>query len=233
MFWTGGWLWEYPSGVLDATHKQPKFKLESKVDVVQINCTPSATNAFGSLESGSFIELRGRVVPAVLKSDAYGHASVQRDGFNPQMVVLDCRTSPVIEPNGTQEYDLGTMRRVSARDHIKLAIAGAENTTSELEQNTSTRNCGNVVCLLLYAGTCQGKSQACVLILGKVSNSDGTTYQRLGLDCGRLEGRQWSLNGVRKSWALWQPWEGWENLEQWEEWERWFADAELDVVRIV
>ncbi|KAF2657418.1 HET-domain-containing protein [Lophiostoma macrostomum CBS 122681] len=213
------WLWKYP------TDDYGKVQLESQVDIARINCVPSASNVFGALKPGSYIELHGRVVPAVMESDAYGCSSVQREGFHPQLVILDCKTRPIVDSDS-----LGNMRRDPSFDDLELDHGHVQDMASEVEQDTSTRNRGNVFCLLLYTGTFLGKSQACVLILGQVPDAEGMAYQRLGLGCGKLEGHYWSsLYDSRKTWALWK---GWEDLEQWEEWERWFADSELHSAKI-
>lgn len=201
------------------------------------------------VSTGSFIELRGRVMPATMECDTRGRASVSREGFNTQVVILDCKTSSfTISINGQTRR---SMRRHNDHAPDDFLAKGSkvvdeqeeqgggekdedededEEDEEDEEEDVPIRDYGNVLCLLLYTGTWVDISQACVWILGEIENAGSNCYQRLGLGSGVLEDWSGPLYEGRRSWALWQ---GWEDLEQWQLWETWFADAEIKTVRIV
>jgi hypothetical protein len=98
------------------------------------------------------------------------------------------------------------------------------------EENVIIRDRGAVLCLLLYTATCDGNTQACILILSEVMNAGNICYQPLGIGSGKLKGWSGTFYSIRRNWALWQ---GWEDLEAWESWHRWFTDAKVKSVKIV
>lgn len=195
--WTCYSLWDSNRGSSFPTEKKPHLRLESKVGIIQFQCIPSATNAFGALQAGGFIELRGRVVPAVMENDAYGCASVWSEGFNPQVISLDCKTTSVTDFVGAEKFE--SMQRDSSPNHSKLDGTHEATMTSEAEQSPRRRNRGSVVCLLLYSTTWEDESKACILILGQVRNAGNICYQRLGLGCGQISGWSGPLYAVYKS----------------------------------
>lgn len=183
------------------------------------------------VSAGSFIELRGRVMPPTIEFDTHGRASVSREGFNAQVVILDCKTTSFTNfTNGGLRRSIRRHTELSCDDSQAEGIGDVEEKEREREEDVPLRDYGNVLCLLLYTGTCLGISQACVLILGQVNNAGPDCYERLGLGSGVLESWLGPLYKGRSTWALWR---GWENLEQWQDWETWFADAEVKTVRIV
>ncbi|KAH7386838.1 hypothetical protein DE146DRAFT_665796 [Phaeosphaeria sp. MPI-PUGE-AT-0046c] len=211
------WLWKN-----NLEGQETELEQHSLVDVVQIDCVPSAANAFGEVRSGSFIELHGRVVQVTMESDDFGRASVSRTGFKAQVVIMDSRTTPATDLDS--EGQCGHMKRAATRASTELGN-GVDAT-----MGASKRYLGTAFCLLLCSGTSQGKTQVCVLVLGETRVAGKLCYQRLGIGYGRL--RDWSgpLYHKRKKWSLWQ---GWENLEQWTDWEAWFADADTRTLRII
>jgi hypothetical protein len=251
-FWEPWWLWEHyhDFGLEEnATTGRGKAALDRKscVEIVRVDCFPNSANEFGMVNPGSFIELRGRVMPATMECDTHGRASVSREGFNAQVVILDCKaTSFTTSTNG----ELGR----SMRRHTGLAPDDSQTEGSkgidvkeeaeegdededekeegepDEEEEIPPRDHGNVLCLLLYTGSWGGISRACVLILGQVENAGSECYQRLGLGSGVLENWSGPYYGHRRTWALWQ---GWENLEEWPDWEKWFMNAEVKTLRII
>jgi hypothetical protein len=202
------WSWASMDGMV-SWRSALGLEMNSRVEIMQVNCIPSAKNAFGAVRAGSFIELRGRVVPATMECDVYDNSSVSKEGFNAQRVLLDGKTiSITISSNGTLYK---TMRRATGSESSEPA---EQDRVSEMEENGNVRKRGSVFCLLLYTATHEGSTQACVLILGQVSEGGNECYQRLGL----------GHSGV-KDW----DWAG----ERWEKWEEWFADAEIKTLRIV
>lgn len=215
-------LWEkYIDLIPDKPAKPPRT---SHVSVVQVNCNPKASNLFGEVQPGSFIELRGHVVEAEMEADAYRIACVRKDGFSPQRVWPDCQVTSVQVLNEAGEFN--HMQRNSNFD--------SENCRQKYQrgQSPSWRIRGTVYCLLLFSATLQGESKACVLILGKVPNSSPTCYQRIGIGCGKAE--QWGAPDFPYGGSALRPmWPDCEHVEQWEAWEQWFEDAKLETVRIV
>jgi hypothetical protein len=220
---TVNWLWTTYLGPLQMTGRtQAAPHLNSRVDIKRISCIPRSKNAFGAVEAGSFIELRGRVIPAIMACDMRGRARVSREGFNAQFVLLDGRTiSVTLSTNGK-------VSRSMIRDTgSETSQPAKQSRTSEAEENGDVRDRGSVVCLLLYTATWNGRTQACVLILGQVPGPDKNCYQRLGLGGGELE--NWAGLDVHQA----RDGEAWEDIEKWERWEEWFADAEVKTLKIV
>jgi hypothetical protein len=185
------WLWDHYfawEGPSLGDQERAEFELKSHVQVTRIDCVPIASNAFGNVNEGSYIELTGCLVPATMQCDIYGRASVWREGFEfeSQVVMLDCKTHPV-DVHGTDYMQ---------RD----AIFEPESTSKDGEEIDiiNTWCIGAVVCLLLYTATWRGDTQACILILGKVEVTGRICYQRLGLGCGHLENWSGALHRVRK-----------------------------------
>ena len=211
----------------------PELRIESKVEVAEIRCKPSTENLFGEVQKGSFIELRGRLTKAVMKTDGYGRASVEREGFRPQYVVLDCRTVSC-PADGYDEGDTQMLRAFySDEDNISDTDSDqGQDTTSTGKSSLETKDPdfvyqGTVYCLLLFTAAWESTTQACVLVLGGDPNK---TLQRLGIGCGNFENWSGPLYHIRRRW---KQWEGWEDLELWEKWEGWFEDAPLCTVKIV
>jgi hypothetical protein len=214
------WLWDYHFGLaMDGQFlgdkERVELELSSHVQVTVIDCVPIASNAFGYMKKGSYIELTGRLVPATMQCDAYGRASVCREGCEPQVIMLDCKTH-LVDIHGT--------------DYMQRDAIFERKSISKNNEEVGDINTGAVVCLLLYNATWLGDTEACILILGKVEVAGCICYQRLGLGCGHFKDWSGPLYRGRKDWELWK---GWENLEEWAEWERWFAHGETNTVRIV
>ena len=217
-------VWYY-SWLLESMKPGPEPVLESKVDILDINCIPSAANKFGAVQAGSFIQLRAHVAEAVMYYDDYGCASVCKEGLNAQVVFLDCRIS-----SNTDSSTTGThvnLRRDASPflDHIQ-----SDSATNKKIHDPGTRRCGTVYCLLLFTGTHLGQTGACILVLGQIRDGGELRYQRLGLGATSLKHCSGPLYGGRETWKAWQ---GWDSLEEWSEWEKWFANTELEVIKIV
>lgn len=210
------WLWKNYLGEEDTELEQQSF-----VDVVQVDCVPSAANAFGEVRAGSFIELRGGVVQVMMECDDFGRASVTRTGFNAQVVILDCRTTPTTDLYAKEQF--GHMRR-------DVTYASTEPGNGVNTTEGSKRYRGTAFCLLLCSGTSQDETQVCVLVLGETKFEGRVCYQRLGIGYGRLINWSGPTYHSRKTWSLWQ---GWEDLEEWTDWEAWFADADTRTLRII
>lgn len=228
----------------EETEEREDVQLESKVDVLRVECCPSTSNTCGQVKSGSFIELRDRMIRAVMESDASERACVRREGFGAQVVHPDCRTTCLSKATDSREYRY--MQRAysdcKSGGQVDNSITPDGNNVAEhngLDQNhwsdeaaqdSGSRTYGVVYCLLLYTARYQDELQPCVLILGKLPNEDNICYQRLGLAHGHLEGLDHSSYRLRKKWPLWKEWE---DLEEWENWKNWFADAKLETVKIM
>jgi hypothetical protein len=108
-----------------------ELELSSHVQVTVIDCVPIASNAFGNVKKGSYIELTGCLVPATMQCDAYGRASVSREGFESQVVMLDCKTHPV-DIHGT--------------DYMQRAAIFEPERISKNNEEVGDINTGTVVC---------------------------------------------------------------------------------------
>lgn len=206
------WLWEYNLKHIPYDGDVP---IETRVDLISTSCRPNSNNIFGEVESGSYILLRGMVVEAEMDSDIFGCGCVRREGFGPQHVVPDCHIISATDSSPSFNSNK-TVRRAVPTDRLDESFG------------EGGRSKGPVCCLLLFTTTRNGKSYACILILGEHAGNENT-YQRLALgnsDCGRS---RWPYCN-RKDWA---PWEGWEDLEEWEEWERWFEGAAIRTLKII
>ena len=218
-------VWYY-SWLLESMKPGPEPVLESKVDILDIDCIPSAGNRFGAVQAGSFIQLRAHMVEAVMYYDDHGRASVCKEGFNAQIVFPDCSIS-----SNTDSSTTGThvnLRRdpssfLGNSDHIQV-----DSANNKKNHDPGTRRCGTVFCLLLFTGTCQNQTGACILVLGQIIDGGELRYQRLGLGVTSLD----CCSGPQYR-KYWKPWQAWEALEEWSEWEKWFADTEPEVVKIV
>jgi hypothetical protein len=218
-------IWYY-SWLLESMDPGPEPLLESKVDVLDIECIPSAANKFGAVQAGSFIQLRAQVVEAVMFYDDYGCASVCKEGFNAQVVFPDCRIS-----SNTDSSTSGThvnLRRDPSSFLGNLDHTQVDSATNKKNHDPGMRRCGTVYCVLLFTGKRLNETGACILVLGQIIDGRELRYQRLGLGATSLKccsGPQY-----RKTWKSWQAWEA---LEEWSEWEKWFADTEPEVIKIV
>jgi hypothetical protein len=185
---------------------------------------------FGAVRAGAFLEVSGRLVPAIMGSNSDGQAHVCREAFRPQFVALDSALKRVklheSESNDSMQWD-------ESFDRTQLSDPSQSYPEDEASETLATRYHGTVFCLLLYTGTSQGITQACVLNLGKVRDGDSFCYQRLGLGCGWLEG--WHNTGYNRFryWAEYMGFAKLGDLGEWEEWEEWFADAEMETIRLV
>ncbi|RYN88928.1 hypothetical protein AA0120_g7212 [Alternaria tenuissima] len=206
----------------------PEPRLESKVDILDIDCIPSTANKFGAVQTGSFIKLRAHVVEAVMYYDDYGSASVCREGFNAQVVFPDCKISLDADSSRTKAHN--NLRRDPSSFLGDLDDTHMDSATNEKYHCPSTRSFGTVYCLLLFTGTHLGQIGACVLVLGQVLDEGELRYQRLGLGATSLKHCSGPLYGGRETWKAWQ---GWGSLEEWSKWEKWFANTELEVITIV
>lgn len=202
------WMWDFD-------FEPPAFKdvpIESRVELIDYKYRKATDNAFGEVEKGSYIELKGMVVEAEMESDIHGGACVRRHGFGPQHIVPDCHVISVRECSLLQGSRKVT-RRAIPTDKLAKSLTDGQRST------------GQVCCLLLFTITKNECSHACVLILGK--QLDGT-YQRLGIGSSD-PGYSRPLYKQCKSWEVW---ENWVELEEWEEWEAWFSDAETRAMKI-
>ncbi|KAF7672313.1 hypothetical protein GT037_009823 [Alternaria burnsii] len=204
----------------------PEPVLESKVDILDIDCIPSAVNKFGAVQAGSFIQLRAHMVEAVMYYDDHDRASVCKEGSNAQIIFPDCSISFNTDSSTTGTHV--NLRRdpssfLGNSDHIQV-----DSATNKKNHDPGTRRCGTVFYLLLFTGTCQDETGACILVLGQIIDGGKLRYQRLGLGVTSLD--YCSGPRYRKDW---KPWQAWEALEEWSEWEKWFADTEPEVVKIV
>lgn len=217
------WLWRH--FLYDEPGTDPE--IHSRVDLIQVDCSPRTSNAFGAVQIGSFIKLHGRIVEATMESDNDGHACVQRKGFIRQLVLLDCQVETSLDHMHLKKY--GHTQRSSSRS--TLLDRGIENNASDEDggQLSATIH-GIVYCLLLYTGTRQVETRPCVLILGRASNSDDACYQRLGIGCSPFNGSGRVL--MDKKTPFFKGAEG-EVFGAWEEWETWFEDVEPQSIKIV
>ncbi|KAH7083988.1 heterokaryon incompatibility protein-domain-containing protein [Paraphoma chrysanthemicola] len=228
MFWTCYWQWEYYFGTPLPTTSKPTLQRKNQAEVLRVDCAPSTSNTFGAVQTGSFIELRGRVIPGILECDEFGSAGVSIEGFKQQLVVLDCKVTQVTTV-GNSEH-LTSVQRASSHQVEGSRSENEQGDATHTVQRPTTRIKGPVSCLLLYSANWNNQPSACVLILAQVPGVDPTCYQRLGLGCGHLTDWSGSYYRHRKDWAVWQ---GWDDLEEWKEWERLFADAEVADVKLV
>ncbi|RYN39767.1 hypothetical protein AA0112_g3660 [Alternaria arborescens] len=218
-------VWSY-SWLPESMEPGPEPVLESKVDILDIDCIPSVANKFGAVQAGSSIQLRAHVVEAVMYYDDHGRASVCKEGFNAQVVFPDCRIS-----SNTDSRKAGThvnLRRdpssfLGNLDHIQV-----DSATYNKNHDPGTRRCGTVYRLLLFTGTRMNETGACILVLGQIVDGGELRYQRLGLGATSMD----CCSGPRYR-KTWKSWQAWDALEQWSEWEKWFADTEPEVIKIV
>ncbi|KAH7067258.1 heterokaryon incompatibility protein-domain-containing protein [Paraphoma chrysanthemicola] len=228
IFWTCYWQWEYYLGTPLPTKSKPILPRKNQAEILSVDCAPTTTNMFGAVQLGSFIELRGRVIPGVLECDEYGSAAVSIEGFKKQLVILDCKVTQVTTVVNSEH--LSRVQRASSHELEGSHSENEQDEGTDTAHHATTRIKGKVSCLLLYSASWNGQSSACVLILAQVPGADTTCYQRLGLGCGHMTDWSGSYYRHRKDWAVWQ---GWDRLEEWEEWGRLFADAEVADVKIV
>lgn len=212
---TPTWSWASMQGScwrlwipLYARSPQTDLHMQSKVDILQVDYSPRTSNMFGAVQLGSSIKLHGRIVEASMESDIDGHACVRKEDFVRQLVLLDCQTSKSTPIGGL--------------------IQG--NAVDKLNQQPTARLHSTVYCLLLYTGSCQGETQPCVLILGKVSDVDSTCYQRLGIGCSPFKGAEERILGVRVPYF---QGEEHEIFGRWEQWETWFEGVEPELIKII
>jgi hypothetical protein len=219
-------IWNYSWSRPPTFEPAQKPILESKVDILDIGCTPSAANKFGAVQAGSFIQLRAHVAKAVMYYDDHGCASVCREGFNAQVVFPDCKLSSDADPSRTNTQV--NLRRDPSSFLGDLDDTQVDSATDKKDHSPGTRSCGTVYCLFLFTGTYLNQTGACILILGQIIDGGELCYQRLGLGATVLE----CCSGprYRKTWKAWQSWEA---LEEWTEWQKWFADTELTVIKLV
>ncbi|KAH6679461.1 heterokaryon incompatibility protein-domain-containing protein [Halenospora varia] len=198
------------------------------VELVAHDCHPlDPENAYGEVKPGSFLEIKGQVIEAIMESDVHGCGLVRRQGLKPQLVVPDChivgkdnlkfKTSDIFH----QQRRSSALRRALPEDKLK----GSEG----------QRSIGPVTCLLLFTSEKNNKTVPCILMLSKdhlgISSINGTkpVYQRVGIGAGSIN-YNGPLYNYRKDWECW---EGWEDLDTWEDWEEWFAGVEEKTLRIV
>lgn len=198
------------------------------VELVAHNCEPlNPENTYGEVKLGSFLELRGRTINAIMESNIHGCGLVRKPCLKPQLVVPDCH---IIGKDNLKLKTSNIFHKQRGNPGLRRALPG-----DRLKGPQSQRSIGTVTCLLLFTSEKNKKTCPCILILSEVQSRAFTmcnmkpAYQRVGIAAGNLNYNGPLYSGRRD----WECWEGWEDLGVWEDWEEWFSDAEVKTVRLV
>lgn len=193
-------------------------QLKNCVELVGYSCKPCTDNIFGEVETGSFLELRGKVVEASIKCDIHGSGLVRRKGLKPNFVYPDAQIAEVSKQIRSRRSSWLPGRK-KEQCQLRRSLVG---------RSDNVRIKGPVLCLLLFTGEYKENTSACVLILTPHPEHEDS-YERVGIGHGDF-GLASPMYGIRKDWDIWLDWE---DLGEWTNWEEWFRDAKIRTLKVV